>query len=121
MMVCMAILCVIVLAVLRIRLSREAGAHRKNCIALLVTPRQTIEMIIPISERRPKPMNHYSKLIQTETLHPCTETNADYYHSILAANELPYFPVRETNFHTCPRTPSLMSTDLNKGNYVAKA
>ena len=83
-------------------LSRKNKYLNKNYTALLINFNEMIEMKIPFIQQADKQeeLDQYSRTVQTETYHLCENSNSDFYRSILSKNELPYYPVRETVFHT---------------------
>ena len=112
-----AVTCIFILAILRFRLARDKCQSRKSYAALLIDANDNVDMIIPIIEQKPPSLEHYSRVIQTETLHPCVETNAEYFQSILSDNDVPYYPVREIQFTSCTTHSSPMNIDVNKSHY----
>lgn len=119
-MVLITLVCLIILSVLRFRLSDMNLKLRKSYAALLINPKHTVDMIIPINEQRKQTPNHYARCTQTETIHPSIQTNDDYYQSILSNSDVPYYPVRETNYCALSRIAAQMNIDVNKGNYLIR-
>ncbi|CAF0730059.1 unnamed protein product [Rotaria sordida] len=116
-MLFMALFSIVVLTIIRFHLSKENKKFKKEYMALLINSNKMIEMMIPINEQRQKSIDQYTTQIQTETFHPCFETNQDFYESILSMNDIHHFPVRETIFQLCPKSIPQMVTNLNEENH----
>lgn len=113
-----AVICVFILAIFRLCLANGRRQTRKSYAALLIDANENVDMIIPIVEQKVPSLNHYSRIIQTESIHSTVDTNPDYFQSILSNNDQPYYSVREINFSSVGKSPSDMNIDANKGHYL---
>lgn len=113
-----AVICMVVLTIFRLRLSKAHRQSRKSYAALLIDAEDNVDMIIPIIEQKPVPIEYYSRMIQTETIHPSVETDPDYFHSILSNDDQPYYVVREIQFASCERTPTEVNIHMKKGHHL---